>query len=287
MKVPSLQLEAFYEVARVRHFTRAAENLHVTQSALSQRILNLESGLGVTLLVRDRAGLKLTDAGERLLRFCRDARSREDEMVAEIQGSKSAPLGWLRLAGFSSVMWSAAIPALAGTIETYPGLQLDFKVAEVSELEGLLRRGEADMILTAEKPQGKRLQVRSVGHEINVMVESARGCARPQVIFDHGPEDRWSRDFLKRSSKKISDWRREYMDDIHGVIAAASAGWGRAVLPRHLIAGRKDLRVLKEFRPWATPVLLVQHQDELQTKWRQEVQKRLGEKMRNFLNAGT
>lgn len=284
MKVPSLQLEAFYEVARVRHFTRAAENLHVTQSALSQRILNLEQGLGVTLLVRERTGLRLTEAGERLLRHCREVRTREDELVSDIRGTQNAPMGWLRLAGFSSVMWSGAIPALGDLPKVVSGLQFDFKVAELGELEGLLRRGEVDMVLTAEKPQGRRLRVTPVGHESNVMVEAARGCLRPEVIFDHDPADRWSQEFLKKSSRKISEWRREYMDDIHGIIEAVAMGWGRAVVPRHLVRARRDLRVLKEFKTWRTPVLLVQHDDELPTKWRLEVERRLVERLPKILN---
>lgn len=279
MKVPSLQIEAFYEVARVGHFTRAAENLHLTQSALSQRILNLETGLGVTLVVRDRRGLRLTEAGERLFQFCRETRSREDQLVADLRGTQSAPAGWLRIAGFSSVMWPLVIPALRDWVRGYPDLQLDFKVTEVSALENLLRRGDADIILTSEKPQSRSLRTDPVGFESNVLVESVRGCHRPNVVFDHDPEDRWSTDFMKRSGRKISDWRREYMDDIHGVMEATAAGWGRAVVPWHLVAKRKDLRVLREYKPWRTPVLLVRHKEDLPTRWMDEACRRLSERI--------
>ena len=61
MKLNSSQLEAFSTIAKTLNFTRAAEQLHVTQSALSQRIAKLEGDLEATLFVRDRNALRLTD----------------------------------------------------------------------------------------------------------------------------------------------------------------------------------------------------------------------------------
>ena len=60
-------LKTFIEVCNTRHFGKAAENLYVTQAAVSSRIRQLESRLGVELFSRLRNNLKLTAAGERLL----------------------------------------------------------------------------------------------------------------------------------------------------------------------------------------------------------------------------
>jgi len=60
-------LKTFIEVCKTRHFGKAAENLYVTQAAVSSRIRQLESRLGVELFSRLRNNLKLTAAGERLL----------------------------------------------------------------------------------------------------------------------------------------------------------------------------------------------------------------------------
>src|SRR5919106_3141002 len=57
----------FREVARRQSFSRAAEELSLTQSAVSQQIAALEQQLGVSLMQRDRGGVRLTPAGERLL----------------------------------------------------------------------------------------------------------------------------------------------------------------------------------------------------------------------------
>ena len=60
-------LKTFLEVQRTRHFGKAAENLYLTQSAVSFRIRQLEQQLGVNLFIRHRNNIQLTAAGERLL----------------------------------------------------------------------------------------------------------------------------------------------------------------------------------------------------------------------------
>lgn len=61
-----LWLRSFCTLVEVKHFTRSAERLHMTQSGVSQHINKLETQLGVPLLIREGKQLTLTDAGERL-----------------------------------------------------------------------------------------------------------------------------------------------------------------------------------------------------------------------------
>lgn len=62
-------LNTFIEVARTRHFGKAAENLYLTQSAVSARIKQLEEYFNTALFIRQRNSIKLTPAGEKLLPF--------------------------------------------------------------------------------------------------------------------------------------------------------------------------------------------------------------------------
>src|SRR3954452_3281430 len=75
------QLRAFAAVARHASFTRAADELYVTQSALSQRVRKLEQELGVVLLRRTRTGAQPTAAGEALL-------VRAERILAEADGAR-------------------------------------------------------------------------------------------------------------------------------------------------------------------------------------------------------
>lgn len=62
-------LKTFLELSRTRHFRRAAENLFISQSAVSARIHQLEEQLGVPLFTRERNNIQLTAAGHKLLKF--------------------------------------------------------------------------------------------------------------------------------------------------------------------------------------------------------------------------
>src|SRR5437867_4099333 len=101
MKISSHSLEAFLCVARLGKFAKAAESLGISQSALSQRILNLESQLETTLFVRNRAGSRLTPEGEDLLRYAQAQEILEEEYLKS-KGGKGLN-GSLRVGGFSSI----------------------------------------------------------------------------------------------------------------------------------------------------------------------------------------
>ena len=60
-------LKTFVEVSKTRHFGKAAENLYLTQAAVSSRVRQLESQLSVQLFFRQRNNIHLTPAGEKLL----------------------------------------------------------------------------------------------------------------------------------------------------------------------------------------------------------------------------
>src|ERR1700757_2852658 len=113
MKLNSAQLEAFFAAAKFLNFTKAAAHLHVTQSALSQRIAKLEEEVEATLFVRDRTSVRLTEDGHRVLRFCQLNETAEADLLAHLKGSAASLSGTLRIAGFSSVDRSLVLPALS------------------------------------------------------------------------------------------------------------------------------------------------------------------------------
>ena len=141
MALSSHQLDAFLAVAKHKSFSRAAERLHLTQSALSQRIMNLEAELGSALLVREPAGLRLTELGQRLLRYGLAKTALEEEFLAG--ASAAGQGGVLRVGGFSTVTSSVLLPALAGVRRKFPSCQFELMSRELRDLPGLLASGAA------------------------------------------------------------------------------------------------------------------------------------------------
>ncbi|MFM6929076.1 MAG: LysR family transcriptional regulator, partial [Bdellovibrio sp.] len=113
MSLSSIQLDAFIAVAKVQSFSGAAKILNITQSALSQRILNLEAEIGSTLFIREPMGIRVTELGQRLLRYCQMKDSLEAEFMSDIGLSKGKELGGLiKIGGFSTVVRSVLIPSV-------------------------------------------------------------------------------------------------------------------------------------------------------------------------------
>jgi len=242
--LPSNQLEAFFSVAQTKSFTKAAQQLHMTQSALSQRILNLEEALGTTLFIRDRSGIRLTEVAQKLIRYCQAKNDLESDFLSSIQSTEQIS-GIIRIGAFSSVMRSVVVPALAPLLKEHEGLQVLLVTKEVSELLPTLKSGEVDFIVSLEKSERNEFESIYLGCERNVLVE-AKNYQGPEIYLDHDSDDETTISYLKKAGLKSAKIRRRYLDDVYGLIDGVQFGLGRAVLPRHLIAKEKDLKILNQ-----------------------------------------
>src|SRR3989338_7176213 len=99
-------LEAFLAVLRTRSVTHAANELHIGQTGVTQRIRNLENELGTTLFLRSRRGMQPTETGQALLRYCESVRSQEGELLSAILGAGATQFQRLAITGPSSVLRS-------------------------------------------------------------------------------------------------------------------------------------------------------------------------------------
>jgi LysR family transcriptional regulator, flagellar master operon regulator len=85
-------LKTFQEVAKTRHFARAAENLFVTQAAVSARVSQLENRLGVRLFTRQRNNIQLTSEGHRLAPYVETITTTWSRAITEISGDENVQL---------------------------------------------------------------------------------------------------------------------------------------------------------------------------------------------------
>jgi DNA-binding transcriptional LysR family regulator len=262
MKLSSLSLEAFHAVSKSLSFSRAAAEVHITQSALSQRILNLEEELQMKLFIREPSGVRLTESGLILLRFCQTQSALEEEALGQLSQltdkTKTGLSGTLRLGGFSTVLRSLLMPRLGPLVENHPAVKLELFSEELSVLPGLLRRGLADYIVLDRILDDRDLESHALGFEENVLIEAKGGTKRPDTYLDHDSEDKTTVRFWELQGKKASPARfsRSYLDDIYGIIDGVALGWGRAVVPRHLVENHRGVRILPGYKPLKTPIVL-------------------------------
>ncbi|MTV16525.1 MULTISPECIES: LysR family transcriptional regulator [Bradyrhizobium] len=123
-------VEAFLAVAQHRSFRRAAAELGVTPSAISQAVRALEARLGAVLFIRTTRSVGLTDAGERFLARARPA---FEELVAASGAARALgqkPAGLLRLTVPRSVVPILLEPLIASFCKAYPEIEIELAASE-------------------------------------------------------------------------------------------------------------------------------------------------------------
>src|SRR3954463_5710426 len=141
------RMRVLREVAQRGSFSAAAEALSFTQSAVSQQIAALEREAGTVLVQRSARGVRLTEAGEAVVRHTDAILARLAEAEAELEAIAGLRGGRLRLAAFESAAASLMPLAIAAFRAEHPGIELSLIMAEPEDAAPLLRSGEIDLAL--------------------------------------------------------------------------------------------------------------------------------------------
>lgn len=256
MKISNTGLQAFTQTALTLNVTQAAKDLGLTQSALSQRLALLEEDLEVTLFIREPRGLRLTEAGQKLLRFTSLQQQVEQELLFELKGHAQELAGTLRIAAYSSVLRSVLIPSLAPFLRKHPKVHIDFQSYEMFELPDILKTGAAELVIMDYSIGKKGIAETTLGQEEFVVIESVKLESPKDLYLDHGPEDNATESFFRAQSKAPDFYRRSFMGDVYGIIDGVELGLGRAVMSKHLIENNPKIKMLKGFSAYKRAVTL-------------------------------
>ncbi|MBN8888303.1 MAG: LysR family transcriptional regulator [Rudaea sp.] len=146
-------LRTFVAVKEAGGFTRAAERLYLTQSAVSHQIRRLEEHVGRPLLHRTTRKLNLTQDGEDLLRYAKQALQSLDTLNARFRPSPIA--GVLRVGVPENFMGSQFPKLLCQFARTFPGVRLEVCAGISLDLREMLAGGELDLAIVLGVPAGK------------------------------------------------------------------------------------------------------------------------------------
>src|SRR5579885_3641978 len=166
-------VEAFLSVAQHRSFRRAAAELGVTPSAISQAVRALEARIGAALFIRTTRSVGLSEAGERFLARAKPA---FEELVAASEvarGLGQRPAGLLRLSVPRSVVPILLEPLIASFCQSYPEIEVEIAVSEqlvdlaAQGFDAGIRLGQfiaADMVAVRLTPPLRFVVVGSPGY---------------------------------------------------------------------------------------------------------------------------
>jgi DNA-binding transcriptional LysR family regulator len=156
----------FVAVAERESFTRAAEDLHVAQQAVSQQIKALENTLGVTLLRRGGRRVTLTPEGAVFLADCRRVLADADRASLRVRAAAGGEAGTLRLV-YSLVSAFETVPALLARLgDDYPMLDVQAREVFGSEVAELLLAGRCDVALAPLTSYPTDLRQQTIRREV-------------------------------------------------------------------------------------------------------------------------
>ncbi|MEV7127845.1 LysR substrate-binding domain-containing protein [Streptomyces sp. NPDC093260] len=275
------QLQYFVAVAETRHFTRAAELVHVAQPSLSQQIKALERELGADLFLRARGNITLTDAGEALLPLARRILADADTARHEVLELAQLRRGRVRLGATPSVCTGLLPDVLRAFHDRYPGVHLLVEESGSHDLVRHLARGALDLalvVLPLPSPSPALTTVELLREDL-VVVSSPEapapgGAGRRTVriadlegerlvMFRHGYDLRE----LTVAACRAEGFEPEFAvegGEMDAVLGFVRAGLGIAVVPR-MVATRsgRGLRVTALARPGLHRTIALAHRSDV------------------------
>ncbi|MFJ8921821.1 LysR family transcriptional regulator [Streptomyces sp. NPDC102415] len=274
------QLAYFVAVAEARHFTRAAEEVHVSQPSLSQQIKALENELGAELFSRARGNIALTDAGEALLPLARRILADADTARHEVQELVQLRRGRIRLGATPSVCTGLLPEVLRAFHGAHPGIQLLIEEGGSHDLVRQLARGALDLaLLVLPLPAASpALTTVELLHEDLVVVSSESRPApgrkgsvhiadlenEPLVMFRHGYDLRE----LTVAACRAEGFEPSFTvegGEMDAVLGFVRAGLGIAVVPRMVaVRAGQGLRTTPLASPGLRRTIALAHRSDVE-----------------------
>ncbi|PTM57799.1 LysR family transcriptional regulator [Desmospora activa] len=140
-----IQMEIFVKIVETKSFTKAGEELGMTQSAVSHAISSLESALGFQLIIRNRSGAVITTNGEKMLAHMRNILRHTELMKQDAESIMGLQKGKVRVGTFESVMinW---MPDILGQFQhQFPDIKVELIEGDYQAIIQWLLEGRLDL----------------------------------------------------------------------------------------------------------------------------------------------
>lgn len=218
----------------------AAASLHLTQTAVTQRIRGLETKLNTNLFVRSRRGMLLTPEGEALLRYSYASRELEGETMAQIEGSGQKVTIELSISGPTSLMSSRIISQCVPVMEQFPNLLLHFDITDSENRARHLRNGQCQLAIIQPENLAKEMENKQLKPEEYILLCSPKWKGRPlkkilqqEYIIDYNPDDTMTFQYLKHFDLyDLAQHQRHFVNRTESLANLIAAGLGYGLLTK-------------------------------------------------------
>ena len=240
------QIQTLIAVVRAGNFSLAANELNVTQSAVSQNIKNLETKVGVKLLQRTGRKYLPTQEGEKLVEFGEEFVRRFDKTLQEIRQDQSEMKGRIRIGTLTGIgkSWMANVLIEFGRLfsEVDIELTMDFQSELVQRFEqydlDCVVLPESDIPLEGDKkllPREMATLIIPQSFEVDETLSYEQLMELPKVLYEKNDLlfRRWCKQKFRKTPRKL---KGHFVMNGHGsMLHAVSKGLGVAVVPTHVL----------------------------------------------------
>ncbi|MDP3561946.1 MAG: LysR family transcriptional regulator [Legionellaceae bacterium] len=260
-------LHAFQAIVKQGTVHAAASMIHLTQTAVTQRIKALEQKLGTTLFIRSRRGMELTPEGEALHRYCQQILELNGQLMADIQGSGVTTDIRMRIAGPTSLMRSRIIPSCEPVMRAFPGLRMSFIVDDATNIHHRLKSGEAELVILSPEHLFDELSSKTLYSEHYVLLCSSKWKSRTlhniiqeERIIDFEDDDRMTFNYLKTYNLfEHAKTERHFVNNTESLAYLITAGIGYGVLTKEFAKPyieRGEIMILNDAKTYEHKIAL-------------------------------
>jgi DNA-binding transcriptional LysR family regulator len=258
--VDDFTLRVFHELSQLKNFSRVADKLYITQSAVSRQIKNLEDKLVVKLFLREKEGVSLTEEGRILLRFAEKILALYEKAAEEIDHFRHTSLNKI-IIGASTTLGEYVLPRIIGTFcKGHPDVDIYLRVANAREILRQLSANAFNLALVEGQFDDPSFVVEKVFDDELVLIVSTQHLwaskeqisfselrSEPIIIREQGSGTRRvMEDTLVKFGVDISDLRIKIeLDSTEAVKSAVEENLGVSfVLKSTLIKMPKNIKIV-------------------------------------------
>ena len=255
-------LYAFEAIVQQGTVHAAAEMIHLTQTAVTQRIKALEQKIGATLFIRSRRGMALTQEGEALHRYCQQILELNGQLMANIRGTGITTDIRLKIAAPTSI-----IPSCEHVMREFPGLRMSFIIDDSSNIQHRLKSGNAELVILSPECIFDELASKALCSENYVLLCSSkwknralRDIIEKEKIIDFYDDDQMTFNYLKTHHLfEHAKTDRHFVNNTESLAYLITAGIGYGVLTQEFARPyiqREEIIVLNYDKIYAHKIAL-------------------------------
>lgn len=253
-----LKYMAFIKTVEYGSFTKAAEILNYSQSGISRMINDLEKEWKITLLERNRTGVKLTSDGSRLLPYAKSLCEEYQKLQMQVDDLHGVQSGIIRIGTFSSVATHWLPNIIKAFQKDYPGIDYELLLGDYTEIEEWIAEGRVDcgFLRLPTRPefetiyleQDNLLAILPENHPLVKCdkVPLADLCHEPFMLLEKGAKAEISEVFERNHltpQVHFTTW------DDYAIMSMVESGLGISILPQlilkripyHIVAKELDV----------------------------------------------